>query len=363
MAYVFDADADNSHDWQCPVCRLAARARDGFIVLPNNPLVVTALQAICAGGPNAQERDGGWRRNRTGEPVYEFWNGGRGRIVARVEAHDIYAAWNDVRAYSALTLDVAVSVLAGLASDPFRRSSCAPRREPVALGASLVLNAKGYRRYGAERIAFAESIAREFERLERLRFEIIDYPAHDPQTRKWRSEGVNRTGVGLIGGASDSMSPANDAGDCPFARPMRFGAWAENWLSNTGVLWLTQIPQSVVRLDHRENRSVDVVAKAIALLVLLSFGAARDCAELRMTVRQLLRRIGLLPRLDCMRPAHSGRIADRLEEALLRLCEQGMLVSRLYADAAHARRESSRPWFEDWLDAEIVFSRPLVASQ
>lgn len=353
------ASVERAHDWQCPTCRLAARTRESLIVLPNNPLVVAALQAICAGGPSAKALDGGWRRNRAGFPVYEFWNGAGGRIVVRVGIGDATAAWDEIESYSSLTVDVATSVLSGLASDPFRQFTCAPRREPVTLGAALVLYAKGYKRYGAERSVFAAATAAEMDKLQRLRFDIIAYPAFDPQTRRWNRNGISRSEVALVEAAQDDpMEPANDRTACPHARALRLGAWAEHWLNSAGMVWTAHVPRDIIRLDHRESRGADPLAKRIALMMALSFAAARDVSEIRLPVRLLLRRVGMLPRLDLARPAHSGRIADRLEEALLRLSEQEILKSQLRAAEALELRAAGRRWFADWLESEIVFQRP-----
>lgn len=360
MIYAPDtAAAEQSHDWQCPTCRLAARARDGQIVVPNNPLVVAALQAICAGGAQARTLDGGWRRNRAGFPVYEFWNGAGGRVLVRIEAGDAASAWDEVETFTTLTLDVAVAVLSGLAGDHFRQLTCAPRREPVTLGASLVLNAKGYRRFGVERSLFATAIATEMDRLQRLRFDVLSYPGLDPISRKWKRDGITRANLALLEQSEDhAMSPANDRAACAHARPLRLGAWADHWLNSAGLVWTAHLPQEILRLDHRENRGADPLAKRISLMVSLSFAAARDTRELRLTPRLLLRRVGMLPRLDAARPAHSGRIADRLEEALLRLSERGLLESKFRGEAAQTLRASSRRWFEEWLEADLVLKRP-----
>lgn len=353
------AAAERAHDWQCPTCRLAARARDEQIVVPNNPLVIAALQAICAGGPHARALDGGWRRSQSGFPVYEFWNGAGGRVLVRIEAHDPAAAWEEVSLFSSLTLDVAVALLSALANDHFRQFTCAPRREPVTLGAAVVLNAKGYRRFGAERELFAAAIAVEMNRLERLRFDVITYPGLDPVSRKWKRDGITRANLALVEQAEHHpMESANDRAPCAFARPLRFGAWADHWLNSAGLVWTAHVARDILRLDHRENRGADPLAKRVALMISLSFAAARDAREIRLTPRLLLRRVGLLPRLDMARPAHSGRIADRLEEALLRLSERGLLGSKFGGEAALTLRAANRRWFEDWLEAEIIFRRP-----
>ena len=57
-----------------------------------------------------------------------------------------------ILALSPLTLDCAIGVLTCLASDTFRATTAAPRREAVWLGAPALLAAKGYKRFGAERV-------------------------------------------------------------------------------------------------------------------------------------------------------------------------------------------------------------------
>jgi hypothetical protein len=57
----FSATFADAHQagWQCPTCRLAARGRNGLLSVPNNPLIVAAVQAICAGGDLADQNDAG----------------------------------------------------------------------------------------------------------------------------------------------------------------------------------------------------------------------------------------------------------------------------------------------------------------
>lgn len=358
MAYLSDTVNARQHDWQCPTCRLAARARDGMIVAPNNPLIVAAVQAICAGGAHARLLDGGWRRSKSGMPVYEFWNGAGGRILVRFDAPSAEDAWAHIETLSALTLDAAMALLAGLTSDPFRQSACAPRRAPVRLGAATVLKAKGYRRFGSERAAFAAAIDAECVKLLRLRFDIVAYPGFDPQSRRWRHEGITRSDVALLECVDEETDARLDAANdrCAFARAWRLGAWADHWLYSAGAMWTAPISQEIIQLDHRENRSADALAKKIALILTLNLAAARDAAVISMPTRVLLRRVGELRRTGAG-ASHSGRIADRLEEALLRLEERGLLKSRACYERANDLRAFHRRWFEEWLDAEITFQR------
>lgn len=347
-------------DWQCPTCRLAARARENLLALPNNPLVVAAVQALCAGGAGAELAEAGWRRNSVGAPVFEFWNGTGGRIRATIDAPN-QDAWRDVASYSALTLDCAIALLACLASNPFRAASAAPRCGSVRLGAAAILAMKKYKRFGAERAAFADAIDAEIAKLMRLRFEIINYPAYDPATRKWNGNGVSRSGIALI--EVDPDPPPRDPYDCYRGQPLRFGAWAHHWLNAGGVMWVSPIEHAVLQLDHRDNRGADALAKKVAVLLSLNWGAARKSREVRLDVRTLLRRVGELRRPGAAPIAHVGRLADRLEEALLRLSETGILPNRLLMDAAVDLRAESRRWFDVWLGAEIVFARPSFIEQ
>lgn len=342
-------------DWQCATCRLASRARDGLLAVPNNPLVVAAVQAICAGGPHAELNESGWRRSRDGGPVFEFWSGSGGRIKVSLSGAS-EAAWADVAALSPLTLDCAIGVLTCLASDAFRAATAAPRREAVWLGAPALLAAKGYKRFGAERETFADAIDEELQRLMRLRFDIVSYPGYDPLVRKWNSAGITRSGLSLFELAT--VTSPQDEFDCGRSMPLRFGEWAEHWLHAGGAMWVSPLPRAILQLDHRSNRGADGLAKKVAVLLSLNWGASRKSAELRVDTRTLLRRIGELRRPGAAAAAHAGRLADRLEEALLRLSEMDVLPNDLRSEEALVLRATNRRWFETWCEAPIVFGRP-----
>jgi hypothetical protein len=215
---------------------------------------------------------------------------------------------------------------------------------------------KKYKRFGVERELFGEAVEAEIAKLMRLRFDIINYPAFDPVSRKWNGSGVSRSGVALF--EIDPEAPPRDPYNCQRGKPLRFGAWAHHWLNAGGVMWVSPMEQAVLQLDHRGNRGADALAKKIAVLLTLNWGAARKNREVRLDVRTLLRRVGELRRPGAAPIAHAGRLADRLEEALLRLSETGLLPNRILMDAAIDLRAESRRWFDVWLAAEIVFARP-----
>jgi len=318
------------------------------------------VQAICAGGEHADALDGGWRRNKAGAPFFEFWSGAGGRINVSINAAN-EDAWRDISSYSPLTLDAALGLLSCLAADPFRATTAAPRNDPVRLGAPAILIAKGYKRFGAERAAFADAIDSECAKLLRLRFELIKYPGFDPISRKWNSDGISRSGITLFERCEEAET--RDAHDCARGSPYRFGAWSQHWLNAGGAMWVSPLPQAVLRFDHRENRGADPLAKKIAALLAINWGAARKNKEIRLEVRSLLRRVGELPRPGATQSSHPGRLADRLEEALMRLNETDILPNEFANVTASDLRAANRQWHGSWLEAEIVFSRPSYLEQ
>ncbi|MDX2274110.1 MAG: hypothetical protein NW206_01565 [Hyphomonadaceae bacterium] len=332
------------------------RASAGLLPLPNNPLIVAAVQAICCGGPHARLNDGGWRTTREGFPYYEFWSGSGGRIGVRIASDDPDASWRLVESLSTLTLDVAIALLSGLSAAPFRTLTRAPRRGSVRLGPAAVLAAKQYRRYGAERIEFAEAIAGETNKLMQMRFDIHNYPGFNPKSRSWSRAGISRTDVALIE-RGDEAQPA-DPLECSGGQMLRFGAWADHWLNAGGPMWVSMLPQAVLALDHRDNRGADVLAKKTALLIALNWGALRRGKTIVTDVRTFLRRIGELRRPSAETLQHSGRIADRFDEALFRLADRGLIEVSLLGEAAALLRSQGRRWFDTWLEAGVIIQRP-----
>ncbi|MEZ5960970.1 MAG: hypothetical protein R3C30_11175, partial [Hyphomonadaceae bacterium] len=204
--------------------------------------------------------------------------------------------------------------------------------------------------------AFATALDVELERLMRLRFEIISYPAYDPMARKWNGNGVSRSNLTLFEIAPDAGTP--DPHDCSRGKPFRFGGWAQHWLNAGGAMWISPLPATVLHLDHRNNRGADALAKKIAVLLALNWGATRKRCEQSLDVRTLLRRVGELRRPGATTSLHAGRIADRLEEALLRLTELQILPNRLSCEEATSMRAQSRRWFDVWCQGQVSFSKP-----
>lgn len=167
---------------------------------------------------------------------------------------------------------------------------------------------------------------------------------------------MSRDDVALLEHAENEG--ADDPRECERGVSLRYGAWAEHWLNASGSVWISPLPQSLLVLDHRDNRAPDTLAKKVGLLAALSWGAKRDAKEQRLSVRALLQRTGELRRPGAAPDKHAGRLADRLDEALSRLSDRQILEGRLLADDARALRAAGRHWFTDWLEAEVVFAPP-----
>lgn len=343
-------------DWRCPTCRLAVRSAAGVLPLPNNPLIVAAIQAIAAGGPNARLNEGGWRQSREDAPRYDFWSGSGGRIRVSLAINDPEQAWRVIDGFSALSLDVCASLLCGMVASPFRASSCAPRRESIRLGPAAVVQAKAYKRYGAERTDFARIIGGEIEQLLQLRFAVQNYPAFSPASRSWNRAGISRSDIALF--ELDSDPVLADPGECSLGIPLRLGAWTDHWLNAGGPMWISPLPEMILALDHRDNRGADVLAKKVALLFALKWGADRQSKVIKTDVRTLLRRIGELRRPSADTLQHSGRFADRFEEALFRLADRGLMEISVLGESAAMLRSQGRRWFDAWLESGVVARRP-----
>lgn len=205
-------------------------------------------------------------------------------------------AWAEVERFSALTLDALLAV------------DLAGR-----IDAEAVLQAKAYARCGDERRAFRAQAEAELERLRGLRLRLA------PTAEARPLEDFLRRG------------PVAVRPPCAPTGPLRF--------------------------DHRANRGADVLAKKLAVWMSL-----QDEADARKPrpVRAVLAAIGELPVNIGERGARSGRLADRFDEALMRLEEAGLSRLRYRGESACAG-DRARGWITRWLRQSVVVE-PLPAT-
>jgi hypothetical protein len=276
-----------------------------------HPILKALIGALLCAGPGAV--DAGWRAVPGGAEIVQ-WQGLQ-RFRVRLLATPEEDALADLASTSPLVLDVLMVVVDRLMAD--WRSSRLVR-------CAEILEAKGRRRYGEEREVSTAQIRRELLRLGRLVVNDGERPVF-------------------------SVSVSNDsrASFVVMLDPAVKAAWT--------AARPRLIDRRLLAFDHRVNRSADVLAKKLGLYVAMSGDGS---APLTRPVAGLLAAMGLAHELAGGR---AGRVADRLEEALLRLQERG-IVRASYRGGRELFGEDARlkGWVKRWLQAELVF-RAVIA--
>jgi hypothetical protein len=160
---------------------------------------------------------------------------------------------------------------------------------------------------------------------------------------------LRRISSGRYGELLFKLSP-NDAGGCDFVYEP--GAWLNTLLQSAPPQLLDA---RVLRFDHRANRGADVLAKKLAVHLTCSTAGRGSAVR---TVRSLLQSAGVPKEALASRRGRGGRLADRFDEAVLRLQEHGLFQLR------YRRRPSAGPaddrvkgWVRRWLDTAVVIRR------
>lgn len=292
-----------------------ARSGEGISlwVLPDHPAILAALGALICAGPNAARS--GWRFDAA---AARFSRPGRPTVVFNPASGD--APRDAVAAVSPLTLDVLVAMLATVV----RSDREVARRVERPVG--LVREAKEIRRYGAERQAFEQKVRAELSALGGLAV-----------LGACTDEGRQLEPLLKVDRAAGSGSRAG--------LEISFGRWSGE-LSGFGAH--RPFDPEILRLDHRSNRGAEVLAKKLALHLVLEMGAATA----RRSVRRLLTAVGELPDNIGSSCCRSGRLADRFEEALIQLEERRLFRVRYRSESSGAL---SRPkgWVSAWLDTTV----------
>lgn len=339
--------------------------------IPNNPVVATVLAALFCGGPSARQLLGGWQEGSDGTLTYTHFGRRGGQVSVQLDAREPMkgegaAPWDVVEAFSALTVDVALIVLAELCDPRLGSKVLSPRRGALGISASAILEYKDYRRWGRERAEFLARVGAEVESLARLRIDISGFPGWDTARRGWSAEGVSITDDRLFVISADGGSSRGDAGGqegFDLVWPMRLGRWSDAWLNAQGKVWTIDLPAGLVTLDHRPNRPAQCFAKKVGINSLVLLGMLKSRPVLVRRVDHLLESVGELPAF-ATRTAHwAGRTRDRLEEAAFILSEHGIIGGIRWPDAADpGALQRQKGWVEHWLAAKIEISRPVKES-
>lgn len=338
---------------------------DGVGQIPNNPITAATLSAILHGGENARHLLGGWIVDDHGRLVFHHL-GKRGGDIAIYPQLDggstsLEDQWGYVESLGSLTVDVLFITLAQLCEPGFLNKTSYPFSQTVTISSQSIMKYKNMVRWGADGHAFQDKIAGEIQKLRQLRFDIIDFPAWDAETRKWNSYGISITGDRIIDIAQsvhiDKQSKHRTASQHYWH--IRFGQWGTSWVNRQGKIWLGPLPQQMIDLDHRKSRGSQVLAKKLGIATVLLWGALRNHDHVDRRIRALLESIGELPDATA-RPSHwAGRMFDRFTDASLLLQEHDLLNIR-YEGGSYLPEHLERPkgWSKRWLDTKVTIERP-----
>lgn len=274
------------------------------LVAPDHPGLRALFSALMSGGSGVVA----WRP--VGDCAEIMLRVGLEPVRVRFHAADAVTALREVSQISPLALDV-LAVLA----DRLRTEDVEVRLVRCA----EILSAKGRRRWGEERHALQAQVARELMRLGQ--FSVG--PDHEPMFA------VTPVGEGRTG----------------FVVALRDGV-REAWQKAP----LRRVSPTLLEFDHRSNRGADVLAKKLGLYFSLAGAGSRPLVR---SVATVLKAIGLFQ--EVVGGARGGRLADRFEEAILRLQERGLfLVAYRGGREPPCDEVRIKGWVKRWLDAELV---------
>jgi hypothetical protein len=276
------------------------------LLAPDHPtLRALSCALMCAGAGAAAA---GWRQQEGGAQL--TLRIGLESVRVRYCDADPATAWRDVVAISPLVLDLlAILVDRFVAEDV----------EVRLVRCGEMLAAKGRRRWGEERQALEAQMGRELMRLGR--FSIGD-------------DAEPLFAVTPVGDGRTSFVVA--------LRPGLKAAWAAAPIRRLG--------RALAEFDHRANRGADVLAKKLGLYFSLAGAGSRPLVR---TVGAVLKATGMMQELAS--GARGGRLADRFEEAILRLQERSLfLVSYRGGRELDACDERVKGWVKRWLETELV---------
>lgn len=340
--------------------RFSYRAcEEGNLYIPNNPLIAAFFSAVFKGGPQAKKLLGGWNFNEAGELEFRHIGRKRGQISVKVDksaAGNAAAQWEVVEALSPLTVDTGMAILAELSHPGNGKRTKFPLMQPIPITVDHVLRYKKFHRYGEERKEFRERVAAEFRILQKLRIDIVDYPGWDISKKRWNANGISLYGdkpFDLVEGDLEGET-GSDA-----VWMTRYGSWASIWMNAQSKVWVVQVPRSVMELDHRQSRAAQYVGKKLGLHALMLGATAHARPVLVRRVDRLLEDLGELPDVAYRTSHWSGRIRDRLEEAVLNLTERQVFPGISWSpEFGPASSDRFKGWTNPWLASKLQLTLP-----
>ena len=354
--------------------RVPSAFPNGNGTVPNNPMVAAILAAVLKGGPAARHLLNGWAPTEDGRLVYRHIGkrGGEIHVYFDLQSDSISAGLEPadpfarqialIEALNPLTADVMFMVLAQTCEPGLGNRAKYPLLDPVPVSANAMMKAKGFKSWGKEREKFRDRIGAEIDLLSRIRCDVIRFPGWDPSIGRWNPTGVSASGERLFetvtfdeGGVEASENARQDR-----IWLTRLGQWSQWWLNFHAKVWICPVPQPLVEFDHRSNRAADVMAKKIGLNTVMLWGAFRSRRRMERRIDHLLEDVGELPAFDERGHHWAGRTRDRLEEAMLRLQECGVLGRVDWAhEGGPGDQDRSKGWVARWLASKVCIYRPL----
>ncbi len=346
--------------------RLPSAFPGGVGKIPNNPVIAAAIAAILNGGARARCLRGGWCDSDDGTPIYRLYGRKGGCItisIAPDRANFDGASvetdpWSLVERLSPFTADIAFAILAQICEPSTGNKSLYPIAEPVRITADAILGYVSIKRWGVERQRLRKRIRQEIQFLQALKIDIQEYPAWDPMIRRWNSNGISVSGDRLFDvSLEETYQPANG---CPHIQPnvawlVRFGQWGDFWMNSRGRVWTGPILQSLLELDHRENRGAELLAKRIGEHMILLSVVVRNTGTMERRIDHLLESVGELPEEESRGAHWAGRIRDRFDEAMLTLREIGLFESVAWSEGyGPGDSDRNKGWVHNWLSSKVA---------
>lgn len=354
--------------------RVRSAFPEGVGTVPNNPMVAAVLAAVLKGGPDARHLLNGWAPSDDGRLVYRhigkrggeihvyFDTVGEGLRAGLGTADPVARQIALIEALNPLTADVMFMTLAQTCEPGLGNRAKFPLLDPVPVSANTMMKTKGLKSWGKERDRFRARIGAEIDLLSRIRCDVIRFPGWDPEIGRWNPTGVSASGERLF-----ETVPFDECGIAPAGAAnqdqvwlTRLGQWSQWWLNFHAKVWICPVPQALIEFDHRSNRAADVMAKKVGMNTVMLLGAFRARRRIERRIDHLLEDIGELPAYDERGHHWAGRTRDRLEEAMLRLQECGVLGRVEWArDGGPGDQDRSKGWVARWLASKVCMYRPL----
>jgi DNA-binding transcriptional regulator YiaG len=120
-------------------------------------------------------------------------------------------------------------------------------------------------------------------------------------------------------------------------------------------VWLGSMPHFLLKLDHRKNRALAVLAKKVGINTILLWGAIRERRTLVRRIDRLLEDVGELPQPEARHCHWAGRTRDRFEDAMLLLQEAGIFGRVAWPEGSGpGDTDRNKGWLARWLATKIT---------